>query len=247
MGREGMNMENEEFYKKPQKPNPQQYALRDMLMSHCHEWLTAKQIYENMLCTLWPYDFKDFKGSNFTGSVGRKIQEDVKTLNFSGEFDKMIISSRKGGYKLGTEEEMGEYFSTAEKSLRKSLYELSILKHFAHRDGQMMIPDPAHPYQREFRETYIKEKKITLSELIKDHNTVIHCPKLEQAEAYAKAMDKMGRKWANGDSYLKENNRWSFHKSKFCYRPSAGLYGSLECYKEHGFKVYEFDEVDLTK
>jgi hypothetical protein len=89
------------------------------------------------------------------------------------------------------------------------------------------------------------DKKITLSELIKDPNAVIFCPKLEQAEVYAKAMDKMGRKWRGGNSYLK-NNFWGVYKGETGYWPSTDTYCSLSWYKEYYFKVYEFDDVDMA-
>jgi hypothetical protein len=90
------------------------------------------------------------------------------------------------------------------------------------------------------------DKKVTLSEIIEDDDAAIHCPKEEQAEAYAKAMDERGRTWINGDSYIK-NNKWSVYKEETCYWIWAYALGSFSWYKEHGFKIYEFDDVDLTK
>jgi hypothetical protein len=90
------------------------------------------------------------------------------------------------------------------------------------------------------------EKKVTLSELIEDYNAVIYCPKLEQAEIYAKAMDERGRTWRDGGSYL-EDNDWRDEKEKTCYLPSKNMYGSLQWYKANGFKIYEFNDVDLAK
>jgi hypothetical protein len=120
-------------------------------------------------------------------------------------------------------------------------------------EGQYLIKDQNDELRScgsiDFEKNYeiMEENKITLSELIKDYNAVIACPKLEQANAYAKAMDKMGRTWLIiGASYI-EDNKWGIHKEKTCYRPWANMYDSLQWYKEHGYKIYDFDDVDLTK
>lgn len=235
---------NEEFYKSPKKPNPQQYCLRRLLMEN--SWLTAKEIYEKMKGTEYPFVQKS---QNFTGSVGRAIGEAVEVLNLSGEFDKMIISDRSKGYSIATESEFGAYADRTEKSLKASLWKLSVMRHFANRNGQMILPDPNHPYQREFRETFASEKKITLSEIIKDSEVVIHCPKKEQAKAYGEAMAKREQVWINHRTYIEQlaEDSWQYWTTETCFRPSLGKFDSMAWYRKNGYTIYEFDQVDFGR
>lgn len=84
------------------------------------------------------------------------------------------------------------------------------------------------------------EKKITLSEFgNSEKKLAIHCDTEEKANELLKAFDKLGKKWANGISYL-DVNFWDKYKEKTCYK-NSGFYGSCD----YCCTVYEFDDVDL--
>ncbi len=84
--------------------------------------------------------------------------------------------------------------------------------------------------------------KITVDEFWASKDIlVIHTPTPEQAETLCKVFDKMGKKWYGGNSYLDENY-WYRYDNRTCYG-NKGFYGN---YTEYA-KVYEFDEVDLSK
>ena len=89
-----------------------------------------------------------------------------------------------------------------------------------------------------------KNKKITLSEFWNsDKDIAIHCDTEEKANKLLKAFDKLGKKWRNGDSYLKYNF-YETYKEKICYS-NWNTYDSLGYYKEENVIIYEFEDVDL--
>lgn len=87
-------------------------------------------------------------------------------------------------------------------------------------------------------------KKITLSEFFKnDEKLAIHCDTEEKANLLLKAFDKMGKRWRSNQSYLEENN-WRGFKEETCYE-NENLYCYKSWYSDNGYKVYEFEEVEL--
>ena len=72
----------------------------------------------------------------------------------------------------------------------------------------------------------------------------IHTPTKEQAEILTKVFDKMGEKWADGDSYL-DKDYWDSYKENTAYSNDR-RYANVGYYKVKG-TVYEFNEVDMEK
>lgn len=148
-----MGESNEEHYALPEKPTKRAYALRRFLVESIGEgWISARRIYEVSL--IWEESYSHPENSSFTGTVGKQIQKDVETLNLSGEFDRIIVSKRGTGDKLATKEEFERFYRSETLSNRRSLWKLGIMKHAADRDGQGILPDPNHPYQREFHQSF---------------------------------------------------------------------------------------------
>ena len=90
--------------------------------------------------------------------------------------------------------------------------------------------------------------KLSLSELLeraKTEKLAIHTPTEAQAKTLLKAFDKMGKRWRDGSSYLeidyfgkeKENTCYSNHR-EYCHK---------QWYEEHGYAIYDYSEVDLSK
>lgn len=72
--------------------------------------------------------------------ICREIERDCRTINFSGEFDKIIVSSRKG-YKIGNKEQIKTYIERLYKRDLKSLARTSVLRKKNSRDGQLEADD----------------------------------------------------------------------------------------------------------
>lgn len=70
----------------------------------------------------------------------REIESDVSKINFSGEFDKIVVSSRKG-YKIGNKTQIKDYINRLYKRDLKSLARTSILRKKNSRDGQLEATD----------------------------------------------------------------------------------------------------------
>ncbi len=87
-----------------------------------------------------------------------------------------------------------------------------------------------------------KNYKITLSKILdmNPYYTAIHCDTEEKANNLLIVLNRLGKKWVSGKSYLAENN-WSLYTSKTCYGLD-GSCGTNEWYDD----IYEFDEVDLN-
>lgn len=91
-----------------------------------------------------------------------------------------------------------------------------------------------------------KMKKITLKEFWNsEEKLVIHVRNKEEAKTLCDAFDKMGGKWSDGGSYLK-NTFYSPHGGGTCYT-NNGLFSSLNYCKSSSMTMYEFDEVQLDK
>lgn len=89
--------------------------------------------------------------------------------------------------------------------------------------------------------------KIKLSEFWNSKEKLaIHCDTEEKANKLLKAFDKLGKKWACGNSYL-ENNYWRvYEKEDTCYN-NNNMYASINWYKIKGYKIYEFEDVDFEE
>lgn len=86
-------------------------------------------------------------------------------------------------------------------------------------------------------------KKITLTEFWNSKNDLaIHCDTEEKAKTLLKAFDKLGKKWAGGNSYL--NSDCIIKRGDVCYSNTNRFCG-YEYYRLMGYKIYEFDEVYL--
>ena len=72
---------------------------------------------------------------------------------------------------------------------------------------------------------------------------VIHCDTEEKADKLLNAFDKLGKKWSSYMSYL-DSDYYSIYKQNTCYS-NDNHYSHYNWYKENGYKIFEFDEVDL--
>lgn len=68
--------------------------------------------------------------------ICRDIENDVARINFSAEFDKIIVSNKKG-YKIGNKEQIKKYIERLYKRDKKSLARTSVLRKKNSLDGQM--------------------------------------------------------------------------------------------------------------
>lgn len=72
--------------------------------------------------------------------ICREIERDCRTINFSGEFDKIIVSNRKG-YKIGNKEQIKTYIERLYNRDLRSLARTSVLRKKNSRDGQLEADD----------------------------------------------------------------------------------------------------------
>lgn len=71
----------------------------------------------------------------------------------------------------------------------------------------------------------------------------IHCDTEEKANRLLSAFDKMGKKWADGDSYL-EMNCWNMYEENTCYS-NYNTYCEEQYYEINRYKIIEFEDIDL--
>lgn len=87
-------------------------------------------------------------------------------------------------------------------------------------------------------------EKITLNEFWNmSKKCAIHCKTKEEAIKLLTAFDKMGKRWANDESYLR-NDHWDEFKEDTCYS-NEHTYGYKSLYSDNRPKVYDFEEVEL--
>lgn len=92
----------------------------------------------------------------------------------------------------------------------------------------------------------MKNNKITIEEFWNSKKKIaIHCDTEEKANKLLKAFDKLGKKWAYGDSYL-EKNCWNGYEEYTCYSNNNG-YTSINWYKKNDYKIYEFEDVIIEE
>lgn len=124
---------------------PRQRALRRFLWSRRTEWVSSKEIFDNV------------KGYGNAANAYKEINDDYHAINGSGEYDKKIIPDRARGYKLATKAEFGRWAKKAyAEAIRKIVYVCAQIKD-AKMDGQGIIPG-LEGYQREFYEKFVKEE-----------------------------------------------------------------------------------------
>lgn len=90
-----------------------------------------------------------------------------------------------------------------------------------------------------------KKYKITLSEFWANKgkkNIAIHCKTEKEANELLKAFDKAGEVWDGGESYLAN----SYYGYRVCY-DNGNRVGLIETYERLHYRIYEFDEVDLSR
>ena len=98
--------------------------------------------------------------------------------------------------------------------------------------------------EEDVEESQPQKYKITIREFWKsDKSLAIHCDTKEKANMLLVTFDKLGKTWGADDSYLK-CNCWNNYKEETCYSNNRG-YASIDWYRASGYKVYEFEDVDL--
>lgn len=87
-------------------------------------------------------------------------------------------------------------------------------------------------------------KKITLTEFWNStEKLAIHCDTEEKANKLLMLFDKLGKNWSDGNSYL-EYTYYDTHKQNTCYS-NYRMHTKYNWYKNNGYKIYEFEDVDL--
>ena len=89
-------------------------------------------------------------------------------------------------------------------------------------------------------------KKFPLSEIIKDPNKVIHCPREDEAKTLFAELEKRGLQWG-GDVGCISNTYYESYHEETCYYPNCRQYCEKSFYENNGNEVIEFSDVDLTK
>lgn len=85
---------------------------------------------------------------------------------------------------------------------------------------------------------------MTIKEFFKSKATLaIHCDTKEKAIKLLKVFDKLGHRWAAGDSYI-EYTSWENYKADTCYT-NDGCYGNVGYFREEGNTILEFDEIEF--
>lgn len=85
---------------------------------------------------------------------------------------------------------------------------------------------------------------MTIKEFFENKNKLaIHCDTEEKATKLLKVFDKMGCRWASGDSYI-EDTEWERYKEYTAYS-NCGHYGSWLDYLKEGWQIVEFDEIEF--
>ena len=70
----------------------------------------------------------------------REIEKDVSKINFSGEFDRIVVSCKKG-YKIGNKSQIRDYIYKLYRRDLKSLARTSVLRKKNSKDGQLVASD----------------------------------------------------------------------------------------------------------
>ena len=85
---------------------------------------------------------------------------------------------------------------------------------------------------------------MTIKEFFENKNKLaIHCDTEEKATKLLKVFDKMGHRWAAGNSYI-EDTCWEPYEEETCYS-NDGSFGSIVAFREYGYTVLEFEEIEF--
>ena len=74
---------------------------------------------------------------------------------------------------------------------------------------------------------------------------VMHCDTEEKANTFCKYLDSIGRKWCDGNSYLKVNE-WNKYKKDTCYNFNYGSFCDYNHYC-NDYIILEFDNFDWSE
>jgi len=79
-------------------------------------------------------------------------------------------------------------------------------------------------------------------EYLTQKNTVFHCETEKEANQLLKIANEFGLEWANGDSYLNENE-WEGYKELTCYNFNKNKTASIFYYKSNGFNIIKAKDI----
>ena len=116
--------------------NERQKALYEYLLDNGDEWTSQVQIardlfkyYGNGECCLEPKSYHDTTERSY-------ISDDVRAINISAEFDKLIISNRKG-VKIANEAEFDRYIKAQYNATIRKLARIYKMAKKGNRNGQI--------------------------------------------------------------------------------------------------------------
>lgn len=73
-------------------------------------------------------------------------------------------------------------------------------------------------------------------DILKQPNTVFHCPTEELSKKFCKLLHDKGFKWATRDSYL-DLIKWDKYKYDTAYKPDTGQYCNVDYYKKYKYNI----------
>lgn len=88
-----------------------------------------------------------------------------------------------------------------------------------------------------------RKKKFRFEDYRGDY--AMHCSTDKMAEIFLKFLQKHGKRWRTGQSYLEETN-FESHQKETCYFFNEGMFGDLITAKENRYKILEFDDFDWS-
>ena len=116
--------------------NERQKALYEYLLDNGDNWVSQVQIardlfkyYGNGECCLDPKSYHDTTERSY-------ISDDVRAINISAEFDKLIISNRKG-VKIANESEFDRYIKAQYTATIRKLARIYKMAKKGNRNGQI--------------------------------------------------------------------------------------------------------------
>ena len=87
------------------------------------------------------------------------------------------------------------------------------------------------------------KKKFNINDY--EGNYVMHCNTEEKANVFCKYLDSVGKKWNNGDSYLKVNE-WEHYEEDTCYNFNYGRFCDYNYYCNY-YIILEFNDFDWSE
>lgn len=87
---------------------------------------------------------------------------------------------------------------------------------------------------------------MTIKQFFESKSTLaIHCNTEAKAMKLLKVFDKMGHRWAAGNSYI-EDICWEPYEEETCYSNDGG-FGNIVAFREYGYTILEFDEIEFEE